>query len=96
MVKSLLMVLWLDGTTIRHSFRYATLVESNGNSVLLTACSQYKDPYIYTSSVPFTELSKTINATHMAITYRCVGSGIQYLSISFLTITDASPGNTTT
>jgi len=58
MVKSLLMVLWLDGTTLRHSFRYAT---------------QYKDPYIYNKTVPFTELSKTLNATHMAVTYRCVG-----------------------
>ncbi|OCL14160.1 cellobiose dehydrogenase, partial [Glonium stellatum] len=56
MTNSLLLMAWVDGTSIRTSFRFA---------------SGYVAPDIYTGNATLTQISHTINSTHFTLIYRC-------------------------
>jgi len=56
MVRTLLLVVWPDGDTIRTSFRYAL---------------DYIAPVLYRGDAKLTQLAHTFNATHFTLTYRC-------------------------
>ncbi|KAF2663645.1 CBD9-like protein [Microthyrium microscopicum] len=57
MTESLLLLFWTDGTTVRHSFRYA--MDKNGLS-------------FYQGSAKLYSYAMSLNDTHYQLTYRCV------------------------
>nr|ADT70774.1 cellobiose dehydrogenase [Dichomera saubinetii] len=56
MTSALLLLAWVDGETIKTSFRYA---------------SGYTTPEIYTGNATLSEISHSINETHFSLIYRC-------------------------